>query len=681
MNGSWALLGLALVLSIVQGFGAKAMYVPVFALRRHHNTMKSSLGPFTKTGIDAHGVDYFPHLPRAISHGMRPVPGYVSGIFDEIEDYNDEGNLQVFTMSPPLAALGAQEDKYPSLAFKPPLHSGPKISSKSMFSRIEHPLPSNRFRMNPQCLVDPPKGSRLVARLKRQNSGAFYSFNPAGQQCEKLFIPNANIVPVGDNIYHDLESCQADCCPTALCVESLCSDHKDCASCAGASMVLYHCQWCVGSSTCHGNIENACESAELIDTSFDCPLTPDNQYQYSDDFARKTVLPFIGASNGENLDQVQTCLDTHFTNVQAHKQYNVVCDKDNNTCSAFLSVDTKNKAIILTFAGTNGISQLLDEGIDFLLDTLVPLPEVGGKVDKYYHTAYFILWNSAGIFNDLKALTAQYPGYEFWLNPSDPPFHHRFEVWYPNNMSPGDPYQICDRADDKSCSNAVKDDSTDDHLHYFTYNLPDCQAVIKWYRRQSSDSDTPIPYVCGLVGSLLWLRYAICIEDLKLILLQSYAVAMQTFFIITMIYYRSRRKKLLRISVVVVVFVTGLFVYVNALPHEEGKILIGRCASGAQIAGSLVCPYLIYRAISTRVIDFVPLAPVAFTFCMEIHAIIYSLGIDDFYMLLANTVFCCMDGSLLLMFAIFPHEKPRVGKELTEGKQFVLDQKAVTKQQ
>ena len=92
MNGNWALIGLALILSIVHGLGAKAMYVPVFALRRHHNPMKNSLGSLKKTGIDAHGVDYFSHLSRGISHGLKPVPSYSSGMFDEIEeDYGDEG--------------------------------------------------------------------------------------------------------------------------------------------------------------------------------------------------------------------------------------------------------------------------------------------------------------------------------------------------------------------------------------------------------------------------------------------------------------------------------------------------------------------------------------------------------------------------------------------------------------
>ncbi|CAJ0609613.1 unnamed protein product [Cylicocyclus nassatus] len=91
----------------------------------------------------------------------------------------------------------------------------------------------------------------------------------------------------------------------------------------------------------------------------------------------------------------------------------------------------------------------------------------------------------------------------------------------------------------------------------------------------------------------------------------------------------------------------------------------GRIASTAQIAGSLVCPYLIYKAVTSRCIDFVPLAPVAFTWIMELHAIIYSIAIDDFYMMLANTIFFCMDGSLLAMFFIFPNDKPYFKVEIS----------------
>uniref|UniRef100_A0A914UIT7 Sugar transporter SWEET1 n=1 Tax=Plectus sambesii TaxID=2011161 RepID=A0A914UIT7_9BILA len=195
------------------------------------------------------------------------------------------------------------------------------------------------------------------------------------------------------------------------------------------------------------------------------------------------------------------------------------------------------------------------------------------------------------------------------------------------------------------------------------------QAVFKWYRRQSSDSDTAVPYLCACVGSLLWVRYAMLIDDQKLVLLQIYACVMQTFYLVTLwLYRRSKRRRLSRVIMLLGSLMAGLYYYVNNIPNTEAVTVMGRIASAAQIAGSLVCPYLIYKAITTKVIDFVPFAPVAFTLLMELHAIIYSLAMDDFYMLVANTVFFLMDGSLLFMFFIYPTQKASTIHEASSSK-------------
>ncbi|PIO71943.1 hypothetical protein TELCIR_06143 [Teladorsagia circumcincta] len=119
------------------------------------------------------------------------------------------------------------------------------------------------------------------------------------------------------------------------------------------------------------------------------------------------------------------------------------------------------------------------------------------------------------------------------------------------------------------------------------------------------------------------------------------------------------KRRLIRLVILIATVIFLIFYYIQGMNEDDGKQATGSIASAAQIAGSLVCPYLIYKAVTSRCIDFVPLAPVAFTWIMELHAIIYSIGLDDFYMLLANTIFFCMDGSLLAMFFVFPNEKPR----------------------
>ncbi|KAK6763364.1 hypothetical protein RB195_023895 [Necator americanus] len=202
-------------------------------------------------------------------------------------------------------------------------------------------------------------------------------------------------------------------------------------------------------------------------------------------------------------------------------------------------------------------------------------------------------------------------------------------------------------------------------LHAVALITSPLQAVLKWYRRQSSDSDTCLPYLCAVVGSGLWLRYSFFIQDTKLILLQTYAVTMQSFFVFALIFYRTKKRRLIRLVAVSAVLLLLVFYYIQGMNEDDGKETTGRIASAAQIVGSLVCPYLIYKAVSSKCIDFVPIAPVAFTWIMELHAIIYSIGIDDFYMLLANTIFFCMDGSLLAMFFIFPNDKPYLNVEIS----------------
>lgn len=88
---------------------------------------------------------------------------------------------------------------------------------------------------------------------------------------------------------------------------------------------------------------------------------------------------------------------------------------------------------------------------------------------------------------------------------------------------------------------------------------------------------------------------------------------MQFFFLFTMLYYRSKRRRLLRCILAILFGMTLFFLFVAQLPPPIDLQLTGTVASGAQIAGSFICPYFIYRAIRTKLIDFIPFAPVAFT--------------------------------------------------------------------
>ncbi|VDK58350.1 unnamed protein product, partial [Cylicostephanus goldi] len=54
---------------------------------------------------------------------------------------------------------------------------------------------------------------------------------------------------------------------------------------------------------------------------------------------------------------------------------------------------------------------------------------------------------------------------------ADAAFHHRYEVWYDNDMAVGQPYTICQEADGDYCSNTVPDKEGSDHLFYFNLQI------------------------------------------------------------------------------------------------------------------------------------------------------------------------------------------------------------------
>ncbi|KAK6112558.1 Sugar efflux transporter for intercellular exchange family protein [Brugia pahangi] len=185
------------------------------------------------------------------------------------------------------------------------------------------------------------------------------------------------------------------------------------------------------------------------------------------------------------------------------------------------------------------------------------------------------------------------------------------------------------------------------------------QAVYKWYRQKSSDSDSPIPYFATYVGSALWLRYSMYTANSKAVLLQTFSVFMQIFFIIAMLFYRTRKNKLLQLLCLITIVLATIFVWAQMLRVEDGRAFIGSVASCSQTIGSSAYLFLIYQAVKRKVMDFIPFGSVVLAWVLEIHIVIYSIGVRDFHLLIANGAFMVLNGLLLLMFFIYPTKAPK----------------------
>uniref|UniRef100_A0AC34R0X9 Fungal lipase-like domain-containing protein n=1 Tax=Panagrolaimus sp. JU765 TaxID=591449 RepID=A0AC34R0X9_9BILA len=135
-------------------------------------------------------------------------------------------------------------------------------------------------------------------------------------------------------------------------------------------------------------------------------------FEYDEILARYKLWP-MAANAFSSTPEV--CIKDNFKNAELKNQYTVQCDMLNkaDTCSSFSAVSHSDKAIILSFRGSIDDAQILEEGLQELLDP--PSPFIGGGgVNKYFLDGFNKLWN-AGMKNDFISLKNGNPGYELWV--------------------------------------------------------------------------------------------------------------------------------------------------------------------------------------------------------------------------------------------------------------------------
>ncbi|KHJ91942.1 triacylglycerol lipase [Oesophagostomum dentatum] len=132
---------------------------------------------------------------------------------------------------------------------------------------------------------------------------------------------------------------------------------------------------------------------------------------YSDDVARNKMLPLASAAYAK---APQNCLTNKFTNAVLKRQLNVKCDSfRSDICSGYTAVLNGDKAIVVSFRGTDGFLQLMEEADKSVFKSQVSWI-AGGKVSKYFNDAFMDMWNG-GMKDDFNTLRQQYPGYQVWV--------------------------------------------------------------------------------------------------------------------------------------------------------------------------------------------------------------------------------------------------------------------------
>uniref|UniRef100_A0A914WCC5 Fungal lipase-like domain-containing protein n=1 Tax=Plectus sambesii TaxID=2011161 RepID=A0A914WCC5_9BILA len=320
-------------------------------------------------------------------------------------------------------------------------------------------------------------------------------------------------------------------------VRGSCQDYTDCDSCAKHVGQFLGCRWCVTTNKCNDFIATgACDEALTVTDPYDCPMPPRSGYGYTDSFARFKVLPLISAAQSDNPQacltnamngaklkrQLSVPCDSKGDTCSG---YTATSNYDKAIIASFQGTKGTWQAILEVLesfeakkpfvAGGNvaeyfynGFYAVWNAGMkDDLLTLKAANPDyelwvvghsLGGSLASLCAALVIKLnmWPAEKVklvtfgqprTGDIDYAKAHdqllYYGYRVVHHKDPVPhiplrpfgnFHHRYEVWYNNNMTISDTFELCTRSDDDTCSNAgfnLLDLEFSDHLHYFNQDV------------------------------------------------------------------------------------------------------------------------------------------------------------------------------------------------------------------
>ena len=182
---------------------------------------------------------------------------------------------------------------------------------------------------------------------------------------------------------------------------------KNCRDCVSSSFL--QCRWCRRNNKCHmpGAIAtNPCKSAENI---FDESHCNDELSHYDPDLSLKMLLLSAAAYDPVHP---QECLDNSLpsSKFQLRTVATANCDVFHE-CSGYVAVSHVDKAIAVTFRGSNSFNQMFVQVVEVLASPKTAFFE--GKVQTYWKRGFETLWQYMEA--EVKVLVSENPTYQIWV--------------------------------------------------------------------------------------------------------------------------------------------------------------------------------------------------------------------------------------------------------------------------
>ncbi|KAL6744339.1 hypothetical protein Aduo_017285 [Ancylostoma duodenale] len=183
----------------------------------------------------------------------------------------------------------------------------------------------------------------------------------------------------------------------------LAQDRQQCTQCIQQSKI-----WCPEAKTCEESTTRCKSGVKLL---LNCPRLPDPAYAYNETFARYYITPIVA---GVYAKSPALCLKAQVPHASYYQSVRVKCATETPDvhCHGYTAWDPVEKAVIISFEGTDGSNQMTDEILSFFTNKVAFFNN--GYLFKYFHNAFFFLWNG-GLEQQVRTLKYQYPDYKVYV--------------------------------------------------------------------------------------------------------------------------------------------------------------------------------------------------------------------------------------------------------------------------
>jgi len=194
----------------------------------------------------------------------------------------------------------------------------------------------------------------------------------------------------------------------------------------------------------------------------------------------------------------------------------------------------------------------------------------------------------------------------------------------------------------------------------FMTGLIVCWSISK---KGASGDISGFPFLAGVLGCSLWLRYGMLLDDWAMIVVNTVGVTLQLGYTILFYYYATQKVQFQKQVIVVLSIIVATNIYVQwEQDVEESKFRLGLLGCATTLVFCSAPLASLGDVMRTRSTETLPFHLILATVLVSGQWFLYGMAIHNPFVQIPNLIGCLIASFQLLLFAVFPNSSSVRGK-------------------